>query len=160
MRPSILEIKHEINNLLFKLETSWQILEDGNVNREEISQISSILRKNTDILKQVFDSLFAVEALEKGKMKKESVDLKNLLRIYLNIDIPKTDIHFSSDMLKTALKNLQMINKPVSVSKEDDRLILYIQKPEGKIDIFLLEVAKYILNKAGVEIDEKDTDCR
>lgn len=151
MKPSILGIKHEINNILFKIDTSSQIIEEGSLKEEELKHISQILKKNTEVLEHIFNSLFAIELLETKDVKKEKFDLKPILKSYLRVDIPKTYVEFNQDLISIALKNLKMINTPVYPSKKHNRLILYVKKPEDKINIFLFEVATYILEKAGIK---------
>ncbi len=151
MKPSLLNIKHEINNILFKIDTSSQILEEGSLKEEELKHISQILKKNTKVLEQIFNSLFAIELLETKDIKKEKFDLKPILKSYLRLDIPKTYVEFNQDLINIALKNLKIINTPVYSSKKHNRLILYVKKPEDKINIFLFEVATYILEKAGIK---------
>ena len=161
MKPSILEIKHEINNILFKLETSRQILEEGKIREEELKNITQILKRNTDTLKQIFKSIYAVEKLEKGSYKKEEINLQPFFKKFLNIEIPKRKIEFSSEILYTAFENIKILNKFSHITINENKIILYIEKPKDRIDIFFMEVAKYIFEKAGIMLHEKEnTDNR
>ncbi len=145
--PKLSEIKHEINNLLFKLETSIQILKEEKISEEECKVIGEILENNTSAIKILFENLILLDKLE--HLQKKEISLIEYFGI-------KKNITASPEVLLQCIKNIQFLQLRFSI---DENLNLYIKsRPEDKLKKYIFDITKNLLEQSGINLKENEDE--
>jgi len=97
---NIYNLKHDINNILFKLETSLQLLKEENKSQEEILNICESSIKN---IKTLFELLILLDRIEKGSVPFQ--EAKSVINSILK-HLPKANLEIKKQTAVLTSKNL------------------------------------------------------
>ncbi|WP_297453597.1 hypothetical protein [Persephonella sp.] len=140
-------LKHEINNLFFKIETASELLSENELSNKERQEAFRILKSNIELLKVLIDNLIVLETLN----KKEKIDLYD----FFEKTVSKRYINGYPNALKRALENLKFLG--VDFYMEND--VLQINRiPEDKISGYLLYLTEYFFKLNCIKMIQKESD--
>lgn len=140
-------LKHEINNLFFKIETASELLSENELSNKERQEASRILKSNLKLLKVLIENLIVLETLD----KKEKIDLYD----FFGKTVSKRYIDGYPNALERALENLKFFD--VDFSMENN--VLKISKiPEDKISGYLLYLTEYFFKLNCIKMIQKEND--
>ncbi len=149
---SLLKIKHEINNILFKLETSSEILSEGNLSEEEYKQVAQILKSNIFYLKLLFENIFVFESLK--KQKKEKINLQD----FLGYSISKKYVEGYPLALSKAIQNLKDLSIPYKIQEKNNKVTIYIEDAQDKFLKYIVYITQQFFKMNDIEVVKEVKD--
>jgi len=139
-------IKHEINNILFKIKTVGDILSEENSLETELKEISRILLDNVNHLSLLFENLFLLESIK--LQKKEKLYLKEFSK-----NAPDKSIKGYPSLLSQSLKNLKSLGIEFEFS-EKNVLKVYYDKHD-RFKEYIMDITRYFLKLNGIVVEEE-----
>ena len=145
---SLLDIKHEINNIIFKLKTATEILSEENITVEEKKHVVSILKTNINEINLLFENLFLMEKVP--SLKKEKIYLKE----FFDKNVSKRYIYGYPSLLSASIVNLREMGIGYSIKEKNGKLILKANFiPENKLHRYIFYITEYFLNLNGIKLE-------
>ncbi len=145
----IYKLKHDINGLIFKLETSLQLIKDE---LEEENEILSICESSINNLKTLLKVIFAVEKIKSGEYKLNLEEITAGEFNHRNIEIQMKKIKADRKLFKLVLEVLEKLPSGKLIIKKD-KAVLRCKNPFSQIEKFYLDSIILMLNM--FEIDAK-----
>ncbi|EDP74146.1 hypothetical protein [Hydrogenivirga sp. 128-5-R1-1] len=150
----IYKLKHDINGLIFKLETSLQLIKDE---LEEEDEILSICESSLNNLKTLLELIFTIEKIKSGEYKLNLEEISAGEFNHKNIEIQMEKIRVDRKLFKHTLEVLEKIPSGNLIIKNDEA-IFKCNKPFSQIEKFYIDSIILILKmfeiNTKVEINE------
>ncbi len=157
-KPNFYDLKHDINGLIFKIETALDLVEDELDNN--FTEVLDICKNSLRNLKTLLDLILSIEKLSQGKynLKIEKINSTEICGISEKVSIKPKEVFIDINLFKLIIEILDKLPESRLIINHK-KAVLLIKQPSSKIEKFYIECIIFILKlfdfDTEVYIDDK-----